>query len=162
MNGVDALRRSYSELTPKERATMFFREATTHQREEVILSLRPGTVVEALRTSKIETVMLAIAGIALTTALLSERAGCSIVAARKSGTFAKALTPHLHCWSQAAAVAVALCRLEEETGIGFLAAADLLGGGDYFRNKAAMWKDHPGADEELKTLRELWETGTRY
>ena len=161
MNGIDALRKRYIELTPEERASMFFTEVATHQREEVALALRPSTTVEALKTSIIESVMLVVASHALTAALMAERGGFAIMA-RRDGSLDDAVDASLRAWTEATAWAVALERLQQETGLAFLAVASLLGGGANLTDKitaCAGWDvDFSRQYSELLTL---WKTGKR-
>lgn len=161
MNGIDALRKKYVELTPEERASMFFTEVATHQREEVALALRPATTAEALRTSVIESVMLVVAGHALTGALLAERCGLAIIA-RRDGLLDDAVEASAPVWTEAAAWALALERLQEETGLAFLAVASLLERGTYLADKitaCAGWEvDFSRQYDELLAL---WKTGRR-
>ena len=161
MNGIDALRKKYIELRPEERASMFFSEVATHQREEVALALRPATTVEALRTSVIESVMLVVAGHALTAALLAERCGLGIIA-RRDGSLDDAAEASIPAWSEAAAWALAVERLQEETGLAFLAVATLLDGGAYITDKitaCADWK--VDINKQYSELLTLWKTGKR-
>ena len=161
MNGIDALRKRYIELTPEERASMFFTEVATHQREEVALALRPSTTVEALKTSIIESVMLVVASHALTAALMAERGGFAIMA-RRDGSLDDAVDASLPAWTEATAWALALERLQQETGLAFLAVASLLGGGANLTDKitaCAGWDvDFSRQYSELLTL---WKTGKR-
>ena len=161
MNGIDALRKKYIELAPEERASMFFTEVATHQREEVALALRPATTVEALKTSIIESVMLVVAGHALTAALLAERCGLGIIA-RRDGSLDDAAEASIPAWSEAAAWALALERLQEETGLAFLAVASLLDGGAYLADKITACADWPvDFSRQYGDLLTLWKTGKR-
>ena len=161
MNGIDTLRKKYTALTPVERASLFFSEVATHQREEVALALRPSSTVEALKTSIIESVMLVVAGHALTGALLAERCGIAIIA-RRGGALDDAVEASAPAWTEAAAWALALERLQEETGLAFLAVASLLDRGAYLAGKitaCAGWEvDFSRQYSELLTL---WKTGKR-
>ena len=161
MNGIDSLRKRYIELAPEERASLFFTEVATHKREEVALALRPATTVEALKTSIIESVMLVVAGHALTGALLAERCGIAIIA-RRDGALDDAVEASAPAWTEAAAWALALERLQEETGLAFLAVASLLDRGAYLTAKistCADWEvDFSRQYDELLTL---WKTGKR-
>ena len=161
MNGIDSLRKKYIELRPEERASLFFTEVATHQREEVALALRPATTVDALKTSIIESVMMVVACHALTAALLAERRGLAIMA-RRDGSLDDAVDASLPAWTEATAWALALERLQEETGLAFLAVASLLGGGAYLTDKitaCAGWDvDFSRQYSELLTL---WKTGKR-
>ena len=161
MNGIDTLRKKYTALTPEERASMFFTEVATHQREEVALALRPSTTVEALKTSVIESVMLVVAGHALIAALLAERQGLAIIARRDSSLddAADASTP---AWTEAAAWALALERLQEETGLAFLAVASLLDGGAYLADKITACADWPvDFSRQYSELLALWKVGRK-
>ena len=161
MNGIDALRKKYVELTPEERASMFFTEVATHQREEVALALRPSTTVEALKTSVIESVMLVVAGHALTAALLAERCGLGIIA-RRDGSLDDAAEASIPAWSEAAAWALALERLQEETGLAFLSVASLLDGGAYLTGKVTACADwEVDISRQYGDLLTLWRTGRR-
>lgn len=161
MNGIDALRKRYIELTPEERASMFFTEVATHQREEVALALRPTTTAEALKTSIIESVMLVVAGHALTGALLAERCGLAIIA-RRDGSLDDAVEASAPAWSEAAAWALALERLQEETGLAFLSVASLLDGGAYLTGKVTACADwEVDISRQYGDLLTLWRTGRR-
>ena len=161
MNGIDALRKRYIELTPEERASMFFTEVATHQREEVALALRPTTTAEALKTSIIESVMLVVAGHALTGALLAERCGLAIIA-RRDGSLDDAVEASAPAWSEAAAWALALERLQEETGLAFLSVASLLDGGAYLTGKVTACADwEVDISRQYDELLTLWKTGKR-
>ena len=161
MNGIDALRKKYIELAPEERASMFFTEVATHQREEVALALRPATTVEALKTSIIESVMLVVAGHALTGALLAERCGLAIIA-RRDGSLDDAVEESAPAWTEAAAWALALERLQQETGLAFLAVASLLDGGAYLADKITACADWPvDFSRQYSELLALWKTGKR-
>ena len=161
MNGIDTLRKRYIELTPEERASMFFTEVATHQREEVALALRPATTLDALKTSIIESVMLVVVGHALTAALLAERCGLAIIA-RRDGSLDDAVEASAPAWTEAAAWALALERLQEETGMAFLAVASLLDRGAYLAGKitaCAGWEvDFSRQYDELAAL---WTAGRR-
>ena len=161
MNGIDTLRKKYTALTPEERASLFFTEVATHKREEVDLALRPATTVEALKTSIIESVMLVVAGHALTAALLAERCGLAIIA-RRDGSLDDAVEASAPAWTEAAAWALALERLQEETGLAFLAVASLLDRGAYLVGKiiacAGLEVDISRQYDELLAL---WKTGKR-
>ena len=161
MNGIDSLRKKYIELTPEERASMFFTEVATHQREEVALALRPATTLDALKTSIIESVMLVVVGHALTAALLAERCGLAIIA-RRDGSLDDAVEASAPAWTEAAAWALALERLQEETGMAFLAVASLLDRGAYLAGKitaCAGWEvDFSRQYDELAAL---WTAGRR-
>ena len=161
MNGIDALRKKYVELTPEERASMFFTEVATHQREEVALALRPDTTVDALKTSIIESVMLVVAGHALTGALLAERCGIAIIA-RRDGALDDAVEASAPAWTEAAAWALALERLQEETGMAFLAVASLLDRGAYLAGKIIACADlEVDFSRQYGDLLTLWKTGKR-
>ena len=161
MNGIDTLRKKYTALTPVERASLFFSEVATHQREEVALALRPSSTVEALKTSVIESVMLVVAGHALIAALLAERHGLAIIA-RREGSLNDAADASTPAWTEAAAWALALERLQEETGLAFLAVASMLDGGGYLADKitaCADWK--VDISRQYGELLTLWKTGKR-
>ena len=161
MNGIDTLRRKYTALTPEERASMFFTEVTTYRREEVALALRPATTVEALKTSMIESIMLVVSGHALTAALLAERCGLGIIA-RREGSLDDAVEASAPAWTEAAAWALALDRLQEETGLAFLAVASLLDGGAYLADKitaCAAWD--VDISRQYNELVALWTAGRR-
>ena len=159
MNGIDALRKRYIELTPEERASMFFTEVATHQREEVALALRPSTTVEALKTSIIESVMLVVVGHALTAALLAERCGLGIIA-RRDGSLDDAVEASAPAWTEAAAWALALERLQKETGLAFLAVASLLDRGAYLTGKVTACADwEVDISRQYSELLALWTTG---
>lgn len=161
MNGIDTLRKKYGGLLPEERASMFFTEVATHQREEFALALRPSTTVEALKTSIIESVMLVVVGHALTAALLAERCGLAIIA-RRDGSLDDAVDASIPAWIEAAAWALALERLQEETGLAFLAVASLLGGGAYLADKVAAcagWE--VDICRQYDELVDLWTAGSR-
>ena len=161
MNGIDALRKKYIELRPEERASMFFSEVATHQREEVALALRPATTVEALRTSVIESVMLVVAGHALTGALLAERCGLAIIA-RRDGSLDDAVEASAPAWTESAAWALALERLQQETGLAFLAVASLLDRGAYLAGKVIACADwEVDISRQYDELLKLWKTGKR-
>ena len=161
MNGIDTLRKKYTALTPEERASMFFTEVATHKREEVALALRPSTTVDALKTSIIESVMLVVAGHALTAALLAERCGLGIIA-RRDGSLDDAAEASAPAWTEAAAWALALERLQDETGLAFLAVASLLDGGAYLADKITACADWPvDFSRQYGDLLTLWKTGKR-
>ena len=161
MNGIDTLRKKYTALTPEERASMFFTEVATHKREEVALALRPSTTVEALKTSIIESVMLVVAGHALTAALLAERCGLAIIA-RRVGSLDDAVEASAPAWTEAAAWALALERLQEETGMAFLAVASLLDRGAYLAGKITACADlEVDISRQYNELWALWKTGKR-
>ena len=161
MNGIDTLRKKYTALTPVERASLFFSEVATHQREEVALALRPSSTVEALKTSIIESVMLVVAGHALTAALLAERCGLGIIA-RRDGSLDDAVETSAPAWSEAAAWALALERLQEETGLAFLSVASLLDGGAYLTGKVTACADwEVDISKQYGDLLTLWRTGRR-
>ena len=161
MNGIDALRKRYIELTPAERASLFFSEVATHQREEVALALRPATTVEALKTSIIESVMLVVVGHALTASLLAERCGLGIIA-RRDGSLDDAVEASAPAWTEAAAWALALERLQQETGIAFLAVASLLDRGEYLAGKVIACADwEVDISRQYDELLKLWKTGKR-
>ena len=161
MNGIDALRKKYIELAPEERASMFFTEVATHQREEVALALRPSTTVEALKTSVIESVMLVVAGHALIAALLAERHGLAIIA-RREGLLDDAAGASTPAWSEAAAWALALERLQQETGLAFIAVASLLDGGAYLADKITACADwEVDFSRQYSELLALWKMGKR-
>ena len=161
MNGIDSLRKKYIELAPDERASMFFTEVATHQREEVALALRPSSTVEALKTSIIESVMLVVAGHALTGALLAERCGLAIIA-RRDGSLDDAVEASAPAWTEAAAWALALERLQDETGLAFLAVASLLDGGAFLADKITACADWPvDFSRQYGDLLTLWKTGKR-
>ena len=161
MNGIDALRKKYIELAPEERASMFFTEVATHKREEVALALRPSTTVEALKTSIIESVMLVVAGHALTAALLAERCGLAIIA-RRDGSLDDAVEASAPAWTEAAAWALALERLQEETGMAFLAVASLLDRGAYLADKITACADlEVDTSRQYSELLALWKMGKR-
>ncbi len=161
MNGIDTLRKKYAALSPEERASMFFTEVTTHRREEVALALRPATTVEALKTSIIESMMLVVAGHALTAAMLAERRGLAI-AALENSSLEDALETSIPAWTEAAAWALALKRLQQKTGLAFLAAATLLEGGAYLMDKIAAcagWE--VDSNKQYHELIALWTVGRR-
>ena len=161
MNGIDSLRKRYIELAPEERASLFFTEVATHKREEVALALRPATTVDALKTSIIESVMLVVAGHALTAALLAERCGLAIIA-RRDGSLDDAVEASAPAWTEAAAWALALERLQDETGLAFLAVASLLDGGAYLADKITACADWPvDFSRQYSELLALWKTGKR-
>ena len=161
MNGIDSLRKKYIELAPEERASMFFTEVATHQREEVALALRPSTTVEALKTSIIESVMLVVAGHALTAALQAERCGLTIIA-RRDGSLDDAVEASAPAWTEAAAWALALERLQEETGLAFLAVASLLDRGAYLADKITASADwEVDISRQYDELLALWKVGRR-
>jgi hypothetical protein len=162
MNGVDALRRSYSELTPTERASMFLTEATGHRREEVVLSLRPPTPNEAIRECKAMIAMLVVAGHALTLALMAERKGLALLAMRK-GTIDESIDIVVPYWTHSASWALALKQLEKETGHAFFAAAALLDGGSFLAEKVKGWDREVELDisGSLGELKQLWKTCER-
>ena len=161
MTGIDSLRKKYIELAPEERASMFFTEVATHQREEVALALRPTTTVEALKTSIIESVMLVVAGHALTGALLVERCGLAIIA-RRDGSLDDAVEASAPAWTESAAWALALERLQQETGLAFLAVASLLDRGAYLADKIIACADlEVDISRQYDELLTLWKTGKR-
>jgi len=161
VNGIDTLRKKYTALTPVERASLFFSEVATHQREEVALALRPSSTVEALKTSVIESVMLVVAGHALIAALLAERHGLAIIA-RREGSLNDAADASIPAWSEAAAWALALERLQEETGLAFLAVASLLDRGAYLAGKITACADWPvDITKQYDELLSLWKMGRR-
>ena len=161
MNGIDTLRKKYTALTPVERASLFFSEVATHQREEVALALRPSSTVEALKTSIIESVMLVVAGHALIAALLAERHGLAIIA-RREGSLNDAADASTPAWTEAAAWALALERLQEETGLAFLSVASLLDGGAYLTGKVTACADwEVDFSRQYSELLALWKTGKR-
>jgi len=161
MIGIDTLRRKYTELSPEERASMFFTEATTHQREEAVLALRPDNILDSLKTLFIETTMLLVAGHALTASLLAERHGLAIMA-RRDKTFNDDLKGSLSAWTEAAAWALALDQLERETGLAFLAAATLLSGGAYLADIIAACAGlEVDCSEQYNQLMTLWMVGRR-
>lgn len=161
MNGIDTLRKKYTALSPEERASMFFTEVTTHQREEVALALRPASTIDSLKTLFIETTMLVVAGHALTAALLAERRGLAIVA-RRDSSLDDAAEASIPAWTEAAAWALALDQLQRETGLAFLAAATLLDDGVYLVDKVAAcagWQ--VDTRKQYGGLLALWTTGLR-
>jgi hypothetical protein len=161
MNGIDTLRKKYTALTPEERASLFFTEVATHKREEVALALRPSTTVEALKTSIIESVMLVVAGHALTGALLAERCGLAIIA-RRDGSLDDAVEASAPAWTESAAWALALERLQQETGLAFLAVASLLDRGAYLAGKIIACADlEVDISRQHDELLALWKTGKR-
>ena len=160
MNGIDSLRKRYIELAPEERASLFFTEVATHQREEVALALRPASTGEALKTSIIESVMLVVAGHALTGALLAERCGIAIIA-RRDGALDDAVEASAPAWTEAAAWALALDRLQQETGLAFLAVASLLDRG-YLAHKISACADlEVDTSRQYSELLALWKMGKR-
>jgi hypothetical protein len=155
------LRKKYTALTPEERASLFFTEVATHKREEVALALRPSTTVEALKTSIIESVMLVVAGHALTGALLAERCGLAIIA-RRDGSLDDAVEASAPAWTESAAWALALERLQQETGLAFLAVASLLDRGAYLAGKIIACADlEVDISRQHDELLALWKTGKR-
>ena len=161
MNGLDTLRKKYTALSPEERASMFFTEVTTHRREEVALALRPTTTGEALKTSIIESMMLVVAGHALTAALMAERRGLATMVSRDN-SLDDAAEASIPAWTEAAAWALALDRLQRETGLAFLAAATLLESGPYLADKIATcagWE--VDSSRQYDELIALWMTGKR-
>ena len=161
MSGIDTLRKKYTALTPEERASMFFTEVTTHQREEVALALRPPSTMDSLKTLFIETTMLVVAGHALTAALLAERRGLAIVA-RRDSSLDYAVETSLPAWTEAAAWALALDQLQRETGLAFLAAATLLDGGAYLAEKVISFAGiEVDSSKQYSELVTLWTAGRR-
>ena len=109
--------------------------------------------------SIIESVMLVVAGHALTTALLAERHGLAIIA-RRDGSLDDAVDASVPAWTEAAAWALALERLQQETGLAFLAAATLLDGGAYLADKitaCARWEID--TKSQYNELLALWAAG---
>ena len=159
MNGIDTLRKKYTALCPEERASMFFTEVTTHQREEVALALRPATTMEALKTSIIESVMLVVAAHALTAALLAERHGLEIIACR-DGSLDDAAEASIPAWTEATAWVLALDQLQRDTGLAFLAAATLLNGGAYLAEKVISFAGiEVDSSKQYSELKSLWTAG---
>ena len=99
--------------------------------------------------------MMVVASHALTAALLAERRGLAIMA-RRDCSLDDAADASVPDWSEAAAWALALERLQEKTGLAFLAVASLLGGGGYLADKidaCADWElDISRQYDELLTL----------
>ena len=162
MNGIDALRKKYVELTPEERASMFLTEATGHQREEVVLALRPPTANEAIQECKAMIAMLMVAGHALTAALIAERRGLALLAMRQ-GTIDEAIDEVIPAWTVSISMALALQQLEEETGYAFYAAVALLDNGSFLAEKIKAWDREVELDISgaLGELRQLWEAGKK-
>ena len=159
MNGIDTLRKKYTALTPEERASMFFAEVTTHQREEVALALRPASTMDSLKTLFIETTMLVVAGHALTAALLAERHGLAIMA-RRDKTFDDTVEASVPAWTEAAAWALALNQLQRETGLAFLAAATMFDSGAYLAEKVIACADwEVDSSKQYSELKILWTAG---
>ena len=160
--GLSALRKSYAELTPTERASMFLTEATGHQREEVVLALRAPTANEAIQECKAMISMLVVAGHALTAALMAERKGLALLAMRQ-GTIDEAIDEVIPAWTVSISMALALQQLEKETGHAFFAAVALLDGGSYLAEKVKWWNHEVELDISgaLGELKQLWEAGEK-
>ncbi len=130
MNGLSALRKSYAELTPVERASMFFTEAAGHRREEVVLALRAPTPNDVFQECKAQIAMLVVSGHALTSAFMAERRRLAVLAMRQ-GSLDEAIEEIVPAWTRSVSWALALQQLEKETGHAFYAAVALLDGGRF-------------------------------
>jgi hypothetical protein len=162
MNGLGALRKGYAELTPTERASMFFTEAAGRQREEVVLALRPPTANEAIQEAKAMIAMLIVAGHALTTALINERNALAFLA-REHGFSKEKIDKAMPALTYSFSMVLALQKLEKETGHSFFAAASLLDSGRFLASKVEGWDQEIelDIDDALGELRKLWEAGKK-
>lgn len=162
MNGLSALRKGYAELTPTERASMFFTEAAGRQREDVVLALRAPTMIEALQECNAMLAMLVVAGNALTSALMNERNALAVLAG-EDGCHKEKIAKAMPALTESFSMILALKKLEEETGHSFFAAASLLDSGRFLASKVEGWDQEIelDIDDALGELRKLWEAGKK-
>ncbi len=170
-SGIEALRKSYAQLTPFERANMMLHEATTKQRDAVAEALVAPTLWDAYREAGITCGLVMVAGFALAQSLKAERRRLAnlVIAMKKRADGEKivpgdaydaALETAAQCREMAEGWLTALAMLEKETGGAFLAAATLLD--DTYPHemlaKAQQRKGGPADDsEQLAMLRHAWQ-----
>jgi hypothetical protein len=161
MNGLQGLRKSYDELSPTERASMFFSEVAGSQREEVVVALRATKAVEAVQECKAMIAMITVAGHTLTSALVAERAGLALLV--KRGSLKEGVDNVVPAWTASVAYALALQKLEEETEQAFFAAASWLDSCGFLAGKVKDWDPtiKVSIDGPLEQLRALWEVGKK-
>lgn len=169
-SGIEALRKSYAQLTPFERANMMLIEATTKQREAVAEALVAPTLWDAYREVVFTCGLVMLAGYALAQSLKMDRArianlGIALRAQAKGEIFApdnafdSALENAAQLREMAEGWLTALAKLEQETGGAFLAAAKLLDDSytDEILDRARKRKSRPVDDsEQLAMLRYAW------
>lgn len=152
---IETLRKTYKELTPFERASLYIHEAVGRQRESEVEALRALTTIDRIKTTLWRDAFYILASFAMYKAQLAITAYLLLSLTLQEE---HELTESIKLYDTALGWIKALQRLEKETGAPFIEATKLLD--PTFAEQILHKEDCNDTDDiqQYKILEQIWRT----